>query len=537
MRDGVALSAAEAERQISELMPAEIEQFFLFDGELLDQYEKLVDDDNTAGATLREAIERILGIPVLTNAVRDAQSVADAAGKLIVEAAQRDKETKRLGDALASQQVIVQEHRANANREDENIRKYSQELSTCDQEIAEQRDKIELKAKRDQLYEQAATLKEKLAEAESTFQERLSDAWRAVLVDPIQQHIATAERELDDLGAELNDLRFAATLAARWHESGKDTCPVCAQRLGADGQALVGDHVVGADAERMAALESETAAIRHRVRVLRELDSTELRADLRTAENAFRQLTVELDDLRSEIEEKNEQLLAVEGDDLDKLVKRRGDVKALLDRATQTYEVEDQAYRDARARAESLSDQIRKHSGGQADPSVQAQAELASKLVAMFEQAIVMYRDRMKEDVQDAASSIFTAMRSEPDFVKLTINESYGLRILDRLGRPVQGRSAGYEHIVALSLLGALQQCSPITGPIVMDSPFGRLDDEHVSQVVSHLDQLSNQVFLLVHERELSRDDARRLLRTQLLTEFELQRIDSHETRIEEVRQ
>ena len=39
--------------------------------------------------------------------------------------------------------------------------------------------------------------------------------------------------------------------------------------------------------------------------------------------------------------------------------------------------------------------------------------------------------------------------------------------------------SAGYEHIVALSLTGALHQNAPLSGLIIMDSPFGRLDPDH----------------------------------------------------------
>jgi DNA sulfur modification protein DndD len=39
LRDGVALTTSDTARRLNELMPNEIEQFFMFDGELLDQYE------------------------------------------------------------------------------------------------------------------------------------------------------------------------------------------------------------------------------------------------------------------------------------------------------------------------------------------------------------------------------------------------------------------------------------------------------------------------------------------------------------------
>jgi DNA sulfur modification protein DndD len=100
----------------------------------------------------------------------------------------------------------------------------------------------------------------------------------------------------------------------------------------------------------------------------------------------------------------------------------------------------------------------------------------------------------------------------------------------------VDDRSAGYEHLVALSLIGALQECSPITGPVVMDSPFGRLDPEHVEAVVGQLNVLADQVFLLVHEGEIDRGTARQQLRGRLLAEYELTRVGAYNTTIRELR-
>jgi len=54
VRDGVSLSVSDTAKRLAEFMPAEIEQFFMFDGEMLDQYERLADDEGTAGSPLRD---------------------------------------------------------------------------------------------------------------------------------------------------------------------------------------------------------------------------------------------------------------------------------------------------------------------------------------------------------------------------------------------------------------------------------------------------------------------------------------------------
>lgn len=79
---------------------------------------------------------------------------------------------------------------------------------------------------------------------------------------------------------------------------------------------------------------------------------------------------------------------------------------------------------------------------------------------------------------------------------------------MDENGVEVTGHSAGYEHLVALSLIAALQRSSPVRGPVVMDSPFGRLDHGHTRKSVAALPQIAEQVVLLAFEGEFDRDAA-----------------------------
>ena len=52
-----------------------------------------------------------------------------------------------------------------------------------------------------------------------------------------------------------------------------------------------------------------------------------------------------------------------------------------------------------------------------------------------------------------------------------------GVQLFSSGRRPEEARSAEAEHVVALALMGALQNNSPLRGLIVVDSPFGRLDE------------------------------------------------------------
>jgi len=81
--------------------------------------------------------------------------------------------------------------------------------------------------------------------------------------------------------------------------------------------------------------------------------------------------------------------------------------------------------------------------------------------------------------------------------------------------------------------MGALQKNAPFRGPIIMDSPFGRLDDEHAPNVVSTLPIMAKQIILLVFKKELAPAMAREKLQQKLISEYTLERVSSSFTQLE----
>ena len=75
------------------------------------------------------------------------------------------------------------------------------------------------------------------------------------------------------------------------------------------------------------------------------------------------------------------------------------------------------------------------------------------------------------------------------------------LEILDEHHEAAGYRSAGQEQVVALSLIAALNRNARRRAPVIMDTPFGRLDAEHSQNILRFLSEMAEQVFLLVHDR------------------------------------
>ena len=103
----------EAVLELSRIMPETVSRFFLFDGELLQQYEELLRSESEMGRQIKEAIERILGVPVLTNARADLGQIHKQAQHQEAKAAQRNQKTQQLGnlhaDLLARREAMQQE--------------------------------------------------------------------------------------------------------------------------------------------------------------------------------------------------------------------------------------------------------------------------------------------------------------------------------------------------------------------------------------------------------------------------------------------
>ncbi len=143
------------------------------------------------------------------------------------------------------------------------------------------------------------------------------------------------------------------------------------------------------------------------------------------------------------------------------------------------------------------------------------EVQIYEDLQRLLEKTLVRLRDDLRIVIQEDATKIFKQLTTDKSYSGLKINDYFGLSILDCNGNPVPERSAGAEQIVALSLIGALNKNAVRQGPIIMDTPFGRLDPKHRENILKFVPTLSNQVTLLVHGGEVNKDRDLRINQTR----------------------
>ena len=518
-RGGHILPAQQAALELERILPEQIARFFLFDGELLQEYEDLLHGDTDMGPKISQAIERILGLPTLTKSRDSLKAALDRAEKRVALAAQRDQKTREYGNQLQSlveEREILTSDLFRHEKELEDLR--ARKVATEDDMRRSER-MASLLDKRDKLEDEVKKLEPILQEKQETISKAMAQAWSAILRPKLKAAV-TSHREMEaELQASVTRARVLHSLT----EGSDSACPTCLQEISSEAQARIRVLLAESDGGKPDSKERDLSAVRRR------LDSLEAQLAASNPE-ALRLLWSDLEATRRDVYSKSGEIEEIEkqitGDAEDELkgLRREYDlvvrqIAALEDgvRATTKKIGENASYRDK------IQKRLDKLAGSQME-SERRRRDRASRMHDLFTEGVSVYREQLRHRVEADASGYFRMLTTEPDYAGLRINDSYGLTIIHKDGSDVPVRSASAEHVVALSLVAALQNNAQLRGPIVIDSPFGRLDGGHRSRIVEALPQMADQVVLLVYEEELPPERARRALKGRLRSEWALER-------------
>ncbi len=518
-----------AENILAKLLPEKISRFFLFDGELLQQYEELLIDESAVAGGIRDAIESILGVPVLIKAREDLTYLLSEARKAEARAAKQNRAT----EALAVQFDLINTKLTEAVRERTTL---EVEITRLTQQIEEAEDALKKNARAEQVMNQRDSLQKELADLEMQRQTisneigvLLARSWHWPLVkgfDNKKHELTERLVELTRSRRENEKRQYLHEISRSFKESG--VCPVC----GATDRQAVLENELGQELTTVDSDEEDNVRAQ-----LLSLNRVVLDDQGPAAIEKLRQLhRIEMDIQmkRSTVNDLNLQLLNSPEDVI------KGDRNRLAS-LFQSKIAQSENLKKIRKGITDIEDQFNavqrkiKETGGNNLTDESRRRELIEELKDVFAEAVGRFREDLRMKVERSASELFKRLTTEPEYDHLVINDNYGLQIRHKDGHLIELRSSGAEHIVALSLVGALQANSPLSGPLFIDSPFGRLDEGHVERVLTALPEMAKQVVLFVYRKEMSETLARRVLGNKLVSEFELYRISGIETEIRPV--
>ncbi|MCC7492659.1 MAG: DNA sulfur modification protein DndD [Fimbriimonadaceae bacterium] len=193
-----------------------------------------------------------------------------------------------------------------------------------------------------------------------------------------------------------------------------------------------------------------------------------------------------------QLEEKRKRLNAVR-DHMGRIERERGEKQALI--IARKPQLDDR--RRTLARLTAQLDQSQRPA---------RQARRAEEVAGMLDDLAGEAWPTQIDVVAREMSAAIQAMAHRKDYLnRVQIDPEGAVRLLNRDGRDLRefDLSAGEKQIFTQALFAAVAKVSGMEFPLVVDTPLGRLDEEHRTNVLRHLAERKGQVFLLSTDTEV----------------------------------
>lgn len=538
-KDDIPLGDHLIDAEINRFAPEQTSRFFLFDGELLDEYEQLLIDGSEQSKMIKEAIEQVLGVPTLIRGRDDAQTILKAAQKQQTIDLQKMDGLENQAEKQRHYQVQIESIEKDIKGQNERLKKVNAEREELDDELT----KVEALYQAKQKLDDSISSRDKATKRQDELQQQrlrlVRDAWKEVL-----RPLLTLKREhIQDEHSKVTNQMLAR---ARVENSiSQLQAAVKSELCHACGQVLHEKERVAA-AEELGKLEAELMGFNVDITYLSIL-SSELQSldkllkpndagQIVFIDNEVNRLSVELTQLDNQIDELND---LIKGQDTAEIARKRfkrdGLIKESARIAGEISMSQDKLTICQRelAMISKILGNLPKARTAKSSRLV----KLSSALEKVYSRSIDQLRDDLKATVEMLASQAFRKLTTQSQYSGLRINGNYGLTILDERAQEVPIRSAGAEQIVALSLIDGLAHAGRSAGPVVMDTPFGRLDKKHRANILAYLPTTTSQLVLFVHEGEVDKTTDLAELKSKIGCVYEIKEVSLRHSRIERISQ
>lgn len=534
-KDDIVIPGYLVETEINRYVPEQVSRFFLFDGELLQEYETLLMEGNEQGKHIKEAIEQVLGVPMLIRGRMEAETILRSSQR------QQSKEMAQIKSlsSLAERQLAFQEKQGAQERSIETLKEQQREIRTQREGLDDELEKVE------EVYRaqtESKTLKKRQDEIvkrlEQIAGERI-DLARKAWIDLVQPKLRVRQRLLRDeqdriyenmdkhgqLGSKIESLKKLLN-----HQP----CPTCGQFPLVESRPAKLAELAQCEEELLGLSKGhmELANISTEMREIEKLLRPGVGQKIMYLQVEERKLSVELTTIDNDIEKIDDKIRGYDTEEIaskrrhrDSLIRQEGGLDTEIGKAEDNL-------RKTRSELEILSKQISNQPAARERRST-AKVELCQGLVKVFTESIERLRDSLRSKVEDRATSAFKHLTTQDKYRGLEINENYGLTIIDENGEKVGVRSAGAEQVVALSLIDGLARTGRSTGPVVMDTPFGRLDLKHRENILRYLPETTSQLVLLVHDGEVRKETDLAPVAARIGKEYVIREVSTRQSKIE----
>ncbi len=536
-RDGVVIAGDQVEAEINNFAPEQVARFFLFDGELLGEYEELLIEGSEQGRQIKEAIEQVLGVPALTNGRAELGAILKAATKKQTQEMAHVKGLERSAANMSSLTTRLESQEKDLTGLQEKIAKTRDERISLEDDLEQAASLLAHKANLDAAQKSAEEATDTLRHKRQERHGILSSAWRDMLdakLDARRKVLRDRQKQSEEL------LKKSIRLEDKIQDIGsaldQKECPTCSQPFPEEDREKLGTQLglLESKYKKLLVESSDLPDGASELALLDEIRGINAQDRIKEIDRDIRAAEVKLQRAENDIERAHENIA---GHDTAELARKRVLLQEKLKEEGRLTEAIKQGEKEIAKTNDELA-VARKSIEGLAGAGSQRstiKARLVGDVESCFAASVERLRDKLRERVQELASNSFKEMTTQQSYRGLEINENYGLSIIDSVGQPVSIRSAGAEQVVALSLIDGLNRTGRSIGPVVMDTPFGRLDPHHRDNILRYLPTVTSQFVLLVHGGEIRPETDLTSIKSKIGASYRIKEISENQSTVERI--
>lgn len=531
--NGPAMPTKDIPEAIARILHSEVSDFFLFDGEALSDFETKLRSKESKSILVRSSIERILGFQSLQLLKKDLIYYQSMAAGDLRRLARQGLNNKKFLDRLNELDESLNAKEIDKAKLSEFLVVVKIAISESEKKLAAVEEIRDSLIARNMYEEQLRVSKHKMKFIKEQISDRLSLYWWVSLSSWIETRIVEMDEKFDFVNAKNRKRIELELLILQLGTQAKvDKCERCNQeitqikrdemrseltRLQIELSELAPEETDLYDMQQdRNSLKSFSPAVNAKLRLAdldKDFGAESLNAD---------QIQIKINTL-SEIIQGNPISITAEDKTLQEARLNAIQVERTIEECERQLDLWKNEQRNLLKNLQGTSESN--------DP-LRTRGRILDYFDNLLDGSLDQFREFMRQSVEDEATNIFRQLSTEPEYDGIRITSKFLIELVDQQGRIVERPSAGAQQILAMSFIGALVRCAVRRGPVIMDTPFGRLDLGHRKSILGWVPTLGTQVILLVQSGEFDRDRDLGYLNNKVASEFVLERVSATRTSI-----
>jgi DNA sulfur modification protein DndD len=492
---GEHLTKIDSKRYIDSVFPKSLSKFFIFDGERLDS---IVDSLNGSGDTIRDDIYKMLGTPILDDVIFGIQRYRSATlDPQINKYSKGNKEVQKLQKQIDSFTKVVAQGEENNKALQSSLDGYQEQSKLAESQLEGFSHRIQ---EQTQLTEYRKHIENSIGYIDATkhqFIESIPQLWKSIVHPEVDKVV---NKWFAD--AKVAQARLVLESEIKKIESSTSTCQLCKQPID--------------DSQRLKMLESKKDELSKMgdiapalagtvVQEYNNLDGQDAWKNLFKAKKDLHRHYSEI--VRYERKIEKEHLTGLTQSDHDQYIslkKNNDEIHKAIGKCN--FKISHELAENTRNREDLKKRTYRRDKLIRDDPNsddklsdLQAQSDVAYNI----EQCMNLSRDELADtlrlSIENKTNEFFQDLSTSNEYGKIAIDDRFRLTISWSDENLDPELSAGYLNLLAYSFVLALNEVSCRNKPFFMDTPFGRLDNNHRKSVLRLLAKKQFQVSIFVH--------------------------------------